>query len=202
MNSKLPSYDALFGIDFKEGEAARSVYSPAAYLADLLQLIDDHFATADLDIRRSDLKEILLDGEHTFSEIPYLDVVTEVLENKVLGSPYVTLKEAKYPFNLPFNLHEERTQLYLDRFEVKGEEVYQLFAAHPESGAIARLSLGLAPRDGKRTRPRSRADGAGNRWFLPSPNHCGIEQCLHLSENDWNHRIRTARTALSKPQSS
>jgi|GEM_PF-2546508 len=145
MNSKLPSYDALFGIDFKEGEAARSVYSPAAYLADLLQLIDDHFATADLDIRRSDLKEILLDGEHTFSEIPYLDVVTEVLENKVLGSPYVTLKEAKYPFNLPFNLHEERTQLYLDRFEVKGEEVYQLFAVHPESGAIARLSLGLAP---------------------------------------------------------
>jgi len=79
MNSKLPSYDALFGIDFKEGEAARSVYSPAVYLADLLQLIDDHFATADLDIRRSDLKEILLDGEHTFSEIPYLDVVTEVL---------------------------------------------------------------------------------------------------------------------------
>ncbi len=37
-----PNYVKLFGdIDFREGNEARSVYSPAAYLADLLQLIED-----------------------------------------------------------------------------------------------------------------------------------------------------------------
>jgi len=44
MTKQLPSYERLFGeIDFQKGDDARSVYSPAAYLADLLQLIDDEF---------------------------------------------------------------------------------------------------------------------------------------------------------------
>ena len=39
---EFPSYVKLFGrINFQEADKARSVYSPSAYLADLLQLIDD-----------------------------------------------------------------------------------------------------------------------------------------------------------------
>ena len=38
----IPNYQKLFGeIDVREGDEARSVYSPAAYLTDLLQVIDD-----------------------------------------------------------------------------------------------------------------------------------------------------------------
>ncbi|WP_293119640.1 hypothetical protein [Moorena sp. SIO4G3] len=41
MTKQLPSYERIFGeIDFQKGNEARSVYSPAAYLADLLQLLD------------------------------------------------------------------------------------------------------------------------------------------------------------------
>jgi hypothetical protein len=39
-NNNLPDFETLFGaIEFKEGDPARSVYSPAAYLTDLLQLM-------------------------------------------------------------------------------------------------------------------------------------------------------------------
>lgn len=84
-NTILPDFETLFGeVEFKEGDAARSVYSPAAYLADLLQLMDDEFTTTDdFYERRGDIKKILLDSENTYEIIPYLDIVNEVLESKV-----------------------------------------------------------------------------------------------------------------------
>ena len=40
----IPNYADLFGsIDFKEGDDSRSVYSPAAYLVELLKVLDDEF---------------------------------------------------------------------------------------------------------------------------------------------------------------
>jgi hypothetical protein len=40
----LPSYEQLFSnLNFKVGDEARSVYSPAAYLTDLIQLLQDYF---------------------------------------------------------------------------------------------------------------------------------------------------------------
>ena len=84
-----PSYIELFGeLDFKKGDEARSVYSPAAYLADLLKLLDDNFDNPEIEKRRADIKEILLNAENTFSLIPYLDIVNELLENKIEGDAY------------------------------------------------------------------------------------------------------------------
>ena len=91
MNTKnnLPDYSELFGnIDFKEGDKSRTVFSPAAYLADMLQLLEDEFVLKEndknaLDYRRSDIRDILLDEENTFTLVPYLDIVIEALENKV-----------------------------------------------------------------------------------------------------------------------
>jgi len=64
-DENLPSYVKLFGeIDFREGDAARSVYSPAAYLTDLLQLIDDEMQRPSatdplgLDQRRPDIVDM------------------------------------------------------------------------------------------------------------------------------------------------
>jgi len=79
-----PDYAELFGaLDFKEGDEARSVYSPAAYLADLIQLMDDEFVDDELDGRRTDIRQILLDSENTYTLIPYLGIVNEVLEKKL-----------------------------------------------------------------------------------------------------------------------
>ncbi|MEM8807263.1 MAG: hemopexin repeat-containing protein, partial [Cyanobacteria bacterium P01_G01_bin.38] len=157
INRDLPSYEAQFGVAFKQGEAARSVHSPAAYLADLLQLLDDYFASPDLDSRRSDLRKVPLDADHTFSLVPYLDIVNELLEARVLSEDidetrqsvkqqaYEILKSAKYPFNLPFDLAEEEVKTYLKTFDVSRESLYKAFSLQADPTMIARLYLGLSP---------------------------------------------------------
>ena len=176
MTTELPSYKNLFGeINFKEGDEARSVYSPAAYLTDLLQLIDDELASitdpqeadyaAQLNQRRSDIQEIILDKEQTFELLPYLDIVNEALAAKVAEAPlegyldqaplsskkadgtltaYDILKNAKYPFNLPFDLQEKRVKLYLQYLSVTPQELYTGFATSPVNQIIARESLLLS----------------------------------------------------------
>ena len=144
----LPSYEELFGeLDFKTGDEARSVYSPAAYLADLLQLLDDKFVDPEIDDRRSDIKNILLNAENTFGLVPYLDIVNEVLENKIGDNVYQTLQTSIYPFNLPFNLENERLKKYLSYLGVKPEQLYKAFALPTDADVVARDYLGLSPEE-------------------------------------------------------
>ena len=60
-------------------DQARSVHSPAAYLADLLQLLDDRFERSALAEARPQITEVPLDATNTFTEVPYLDIVNKVL---------------------------------------------------------------------------------------------------------------------------
>src|SRR6266571_1204350 len=145
IEKNLPSYEELFGnLNFKVGDEARSVYSPAAYLTDLIQLLQDYFESPDsgsggdgdrfdLDARRSDIKDILLDGDNTFTQIPYLDIVNDILRRKIEG-PNSTqdalelLKTQVYPLNLPLNFDYERLKKFLVTTQVsyrlaKGEEI-------------------------------------------------------------------------------
>ncbi|HWQ70174.1 MAG TPA: neuraminidase-like domain-containing protein [Patescibacteria group bacterium] len=90
-----PDWASLFGsLSFCECEHCRSVYSPAAYLVDLLHFLkNNHLKTADspeempaLDVlfeRRPDIGEIELSCENTNTPLPYVDLVNEVLENAV-----------------------------------------------------------------------------------------------------------------------
>ena len=81
MINELPSsYTTLFGpIDHAEGNEARSVLSPAAYLVDLLQLRDSLVSGwDDYHVRRPDVRQIHLDQASTFTEIPFLDVANLV----------------------------------------------------------------------------------------------------------------------------
>ncbi|HWO58844.1 MAG TPA: hypothetical protein VNO31_02220, partial [Umezawaea sp.] len=58
-----PDYEELFGeLDVRTGDDARSVYSPAAYLVDLLALLEGNFDRHSLLERRPDLKRIPLDA--------------------------------------------------------------------------------------------------------------------------------------------
>ncbi len=92
----IPNLEMLFGsLDFCECEYCQSLYSPAAYLTDLLRFIGEHLSlvkknAADFltvkDIlfqRRPDLGNIKLNCENTNTALPYIDLVCEILENYV-----------------------------------------------------------------------------------------------------------------------
>lgn len=150
IQNNLPTYAGLFGnIDFKTGDQYRSVYSPAAYLADLLQVLDDEFDpdTIDFDGRRADVKMVDLDAENTITLIPYLDIVNEILEGRIAASTdaaYETLKTASYPFNLPFSLDNERLKNHLGHLGISTHELRRLFATDSDYLTVAREYLGLS----------------------------------------------------------
>src|SRR6266571_2056422 len=92
---KLPDYQDLFRLlDLCECEQCRSVYSPAAYLVDLLALVDGlspnyrkYLYWIDGKVnqlsRRSDIGEIELTCINTNTPLPYIDLVNEILEYAV-----------------------------------------------------------------------------------------------------------------------
>src|SRR5215470_15360873 len=99
MTEIFPTLDQLFGsLDFCPCDECRSVIGPAAYLVDLLDLLDPKSnlpdpttgqvpATLDLSggttpievflRRRPDLRHIRLTCENTKTHIPYIDLVNE-----------------------------------------------------------------------------------------------------------------------------
>jgi hypothetical protein len=97
---EFPDLETLFGAQsFCECEHCRSVYSPAAYLVDLLHELDEltsHNGTLDYDkprdaptpigallARRPDIVHISLTCENTNTALPYIDLVNEALESFV-----------------------------------------------------------------------------------------------------------------------
>ena len=87
----MSNYAELFGrFDLCECEHCRSVYSPAAYLVDLLHFLDPDWWFLSgakpiefLFARRPDLQHIELTCENTNTRIPYIDLVNEILETYV-----------------------------------------------------------------------------------------------------------------------
>lgn len=145
-----PNYVKLFGqIDFREADETRSVYSPAAYLTDLLQLIDDQFDdSTNIYQRRGDIQKLLLDAENTSKLLPYLDIVNEVLEKNIKTNAdqdaYDLLKEANYPFNLPFHLERDRIALYEKYLSITPEEFHKAFIPFYDKDSVVREYIGLS----------------------------------------------------------
>jgi hypothetical protein len=78
----------LFGpLALCECQHCRSVYSPAAYLVDLMEFINPDYGPNPLKkllARRPDLERTLLTCENTNTTLPYIDMVNEVLEAAVV----------------------------------------------------------------------------------------------------------------------
>ncbi len=92
--STAPDLESLFGsMDFCGCEHCRSVFSPAAYMVDLLQFLrqqpgtglDD--ALTDLQGRRPDITKIDLSCANASTPLPYIDLVNELLETRVSSGP-------------------------------------------------------------------------------------------------------------------
>ena len=111
----IPGYQDLFELPkFCECEDCKSIFGPAAYFVDLMRFIDLHVGgDARNDIRpglslkerRPDLWRIPLDCEHTNQTSSYLDIVNEVLEERLRivhnqNNPYQSLLRVHHPFNV------------------------------------------------------------------------------------------------------
>ncbi|MFF5229691.1 hemopexin repeat-containing protein [Dactylosporangium sp. NPDC000521] len=160
-NGSLPDYQKLFGdLDFRGGDEARSVYSPAAYLADLLQLLTG----SDLAGRRPDLSAVHLDGVNSYTEVPYLDIVNEILADELSGDngeddsgddsgsggegngaqrAHDALATLRHPFALPFSLRHERLRRLLHHLGTTPLELYRQFAPGEDADVVAREYLEL-----------------------------------------------------------
>lgn len=83
-----PTLEGLFGeMDFCACDHCRSILSPAAYLVDLLQFIDQPNPPAGMEnpqavlfSRRPDIQHLPLTCENTNTALPYIDVVNETME--------------------------------------------------------------------------------------------------------------------------
>jgi len=133
-DQKVPlNLEALFGsMDYCECDECLSVYSPAAYFVELLQYLRNNnldpkkpntgkkgFKDTPLEKlfrRRPDLGCLDLTCENTFTILPYIDLVNEVMESFVV---HLGLYSASV---------EKPKQATLDAFDVQGETSSELLA--------------------------------------------------------------------------
>ncbi|MFC5823067.1 hemopexin repeat-containing protein [Nonomuraea insulae] len=170
----------LFGdLDLRDGDEARSVYSPAAYLVDLLNLLRGSFDETAVLRRRPDIGGIPLDAENTFTLTPYLDVVNEVLETLVGPKPQEKLRTLKHPFALPFSFTDARVRVYLRHLGIDPVEFYRLFAERVDRDRVAREYLGLSTDDVEVvTTVRADEAGVAERYGRPSAGLSDVEVFL------------------------
>ena len=153
-----PDHQSMFGDNVLcECEHCQSVYSPAAYLVDMLGFMrkQEKAAFDELDRRRPDLKHILLTCKNTNTRLPYIDPLNEILERQVENAGpvdaarvpqtnnsaeelaafpeheneavYTTLANDFSSIQLPFNLPLERVRTFLDKVKCKRHELMELF---------------------------------------------------------------------------
>lgn len=176
LTAQIPDWEDLFGsLDYCSCSECRSVHSQPAYLVDLLLFLrdlgypngdppapDSEGTVADrLRYRRPDLWDIELTCDNTNLQLPYVDLVTEVLETVIVtGSTqagatarqtsgdatqlrvqpqhlnpaaYDKVRTAVYPWSLPFDLWTEQTRVCLDHCEVPRD---RLMAALSRQSAL------------------------------------------------------------------
>lgn len=90
-SAKIPNLSTLFGsLDLCDCRHCQSLYSPAAYLVDILKFLNDgpwKDGMSPLDVllsRRPDIEHIELTCENTNTQLPYVDLVNEILETGIV----------------------------------------------------------------------------------------------------------------------
>ncbi|MFY0688646.1 MAG: hypothetical protein JXQ90_15845 [Cyclobacteriaceae bacterium] len=165
----LPSYSDLFGsIDYCECEECNSIFGPAAYLVDLLRIIEDYVVKPNniskeflFSTRRPDIANIPLTCSNTNSLVPTIQIVNEVLLNYLIqnvpGVPpspatkeqqqdYVLQQMANdidYPSLLPFNVPLAQIKGLIGNTDTNLSAVFSAWQVDPNIAAA--VDLGLSP---------------------------------------------------------
>lgn len=158
----LPSYQDMFGtLDYCGCPECRSIFGPAAYLTDLLRIIQEYVyepnkTTIDPPLRftsrRPDIGNIPLTCGNTNTLIPFIQIVIERLvayiqEKLKLSSPDAVFEQVattiKYPMQLPFNSPMSTTQILFQKGGVTFGEVLSAWMA--PANINAPRNLGISP---------------------------------------------------------
>jgi hypothetical protein len=159
----LPSYQELFGsLDYCACEECHSIFGAAAYLVDLLRIIDEYVTKPNLatitainseflfNARRPDIELISLTCAKTTTLVPYLQIVNERLiarAQKTLGESADVIKQMAttlvYPRALPFNALLDQIRVLLDKVGVSYGTILAAWKALPTT--VAARSLGFSP---------------------------------------------------------
>ena len=161
----LPEWEALFGsTDACACSPYESALSPAAYLVDTMAFLQRAVAVGNAEKnaldelldRRPDLGTLQLTSENTVTELPHIDLQTEIMEAIVVSEDpetfsgnaigpttwdsahldaqpeylnpkaYEILREAEYPFDLPFDLWLEEGRRYLTQMGIARDELMRV----------------------------------------------------------------------------
>lgn len=152
----LPNYENLFGqLDFCECPDCRSIFSPAAYLVDLMRIEQGYISGTNPSLlqRRSDLNNVPLSCSGTNDMIPKLQIVNNLLmtaANVTSNGVYnpSALTALSYPFNLPFNTPLTQSAQYLQQNQLSIAGIWQEFITTPntvQQNNIYLQQLGISP---------------------------------------------------------
>jgi len=155
-----PDLETLFGpMDIREVRHCESVLGPSAYLTDLFHFLDrKNSKVANKKVkdilfeRRPDLGNIKLNCTNTNTALPYIDLVCEILENRVIdgdgsltfqstwpsqdllaepeyieAGAYEKLKLTDYPLFAHFNLWQEETRMFLTHLGIPRHHLMKTF---------------------------------------------------------------------------
>jgi len=160
--AQFPNLQTLFGSDsYCACDECQSVLGDAAYLVDMLEFLSHRSASTGtvrdvLLARRPDIAQIELSCSNTNTELPYIDLVNELLEDAVappadltaaqrarqttLTSPeldanpeyvnqnaYTKLAAAVYPWTLPFDLPLAEARIYLAQLGLDRVQLVRTF---------------------------------------------------------------------------
>lgn len=159
----IPSYQDLFGsLNYCQCEQCKSIYSPSAYVLDVMRLIDTYITEVNeipteylLETRRPDLFTMKLDCKNTNDVQPVLQLIDNILaqlieQTESIENAYELLAVALFPFQLPFNLPLAQVRAYLKPMRTSLADIYRVFLVPPSGSSvvapisIARESLGLS----------------------------------------------------------
>ncbi|MEP6747444.1 MAG: neuraminidase-like domain-containing protein [Bacteroidota bacterium] len=171
-----PTLRTMFGsLDACDCEECTSVFSAAAYYADILNFLYKRMPDGyqELIRRRPDLPFIELNCDNTNTPLPYVDLVTELLENFILNhktppvvvtgayqttwqaaelaanpehinyAAYDELKKAVFPQILPFNFPVEEARIYLTHLGVPRHQLMTIFFAGNEEAAFNDFDISM-----------------------------------------------------------
>lgn len=154
----LPSYQDMFGsLDYCDCPECRSIFGPAAYLVDLLRIIDEYVTAPNIGTidkqflftaRRPDIWQIELNCANADTPVPYLQIVNERLVARAALSTGANVLEQMattlvYPQALPFNAPLDQIRVLLDKVGVSYGPILSAWKA--PSSTVAAQTLGLSP---------------------------------------------------------
>ncbi|MGI0486557.1 neuraminidase-like domain-containing protein [Pantanalinema rosaneae CENA516] len=134
---------------------SQSVLGTGAYLVDLLEMLKNNGGVPNVQEvllkRRPDIAELELSAANAETPVPYIDLVIELLEQKVTSVPdyypqttwtaeelaalpehlnsraYDTLANAVFPWSLPFNFTQAETAIYLADLGLSRDKLIRCF---------------------------------------------------------------------------